>query len=202
LTEQSVVWSSNPEVLRSDEELIIGCLKDNAACQLELYNRYCNKLYAVCLRYARNKSDAPDLLQDGFVKVFSHLSQYKGNGSFEGWMRTIMRNTALRAYQKQRFLFEQNGFETLPEQVIDTSVLDKMTADEVMQSVDKLPNGYRLVFNMVAIDGMSHKEVAQALNIEEATSRAQLTKARQYLIRELDKIDPAIKLKYRADERV
>ncbi len=140
--------------MRSDEELIIGCLKDNAACQLELYNRYCNKLYAVCLRYARNKSDAPDLLQDGFVKVFSNLSQYKGNGSFEGWMRTIMRNTALRAYQKQRFLFEQNGFETLPEQVIDTSVLDKMTADEVMQFLLPHVAHYKRVRQVAFVDAI------------------------------------------------
>jgi RNA polymerase sigma factor (sigma-70 family) len=191
-----------PKVLRSDEELIQGCLKDNAACQLELYNRYCNKLYAVCLRYARNKSDAPDILQDGFIKVFAHLSQYKGNGSFEGWMRRIMVNTALRVYQKQRYLFEQNGYEVMPEQAVDATVIDALSAEELMQRIDQLPNGYRLVLNMVAIDGLSHQEVAQALNITESTSRSQLTKARQFLTRQIDKENTTLNLKFRADERV
>jgi RNA polymerase sigma factor (sigma-70 family) len=175
--------------LRSDEELIKGCLKDNAACQLELYHRYCNKLYAVCLRYARNKSDAPDILQDGFVKIFSYLKQYQGAGSFEGWMRRIMVNTALRHYQKLRYEFERNGYELLPDREVNTNVIDSLSAEELLKHIDTLPEGYRMIFNLVAIDGLSHSEVAQELGIQESTSRSQLTKARKYLIKTLSQIE-------------
>jgi RNA polymerase sigma factor (sigma-70 family) len=190
------------DVLKSDEELIQGCLRDHAASQLELYNRYCNKMYAVCLRYARNKSDAPDILQDGFVKVYSYLKQYKGNGSFEGWMRRIMVNTALRMYQKQRYLFEHNGYEVLPEHGVDASIIDILSAEELMRKIDTLPEGYRIIFNLVAIDGLSHQEVAAELGIQESTSRSQLTKARRYLIKALENQADSSKLKISTDERV
>jgi RNA polymerase sigma factor (sigma-70 family) len=182
-------------------------LRDNAGCQLELYNRYCNKLYTVCKRYARNKSDAPDILQDGFVKVFQNLKQYNGKGSFEGWARRIMVNTALRMYQKQRYLFESNGYEILPEVGDQSSVLDKISVQELMRHVDELPEGYRIIFNLVAIDGLSHGEAAQELGIQEGTSRSQLTKARKHLIKAIEqKTDIDITAyeatKHRKDERV
>ncbi len=188
--------------MKSDDELIKGCLRDNASCQLELYHRYCNKMYAVCLRYARNKSDAPDILQEGFIKVFACLNQYKGSGSFEGWIRRIMVNTALRAYQKQRYQFEHNGYERLPEVAVDANVIDRLSAEELMYLIDKLPEGYRVIFNLVAIDGLSHQEVAETLEIQESTSRSQLTKARKYLIKLLKSLENSPTIKNHADERV
>jgi RNA polymerase sigma factor (sigma-70 family) len=174
-------WLINLTGLKTDEELISGCLKGSEACHTALYHRYSSRLYAVCLRYARNKSDAPDILQDGFVKIFKSLSQYTGNGSFEGWMRRVMVNTALRHYQRQRYQFEHNGYEVMPESSIDATVIDGLSAEDLMIIIDKLPPGYKDVFNLVAIDGFSHKEAADLLEIGESSSRSQLTKARIYL---------------------
>lgn len=159
----------------------MGCLRGSSQCQRLLYDRLAGKMYAVCLRYARSKSDAADMLQDGFVKVFTKLDQFQFNGSFEGWVRRIMINTALRTYQRQRFDFESSGYEHLPERPIDPDAISNLSEAELMRLVSKLPDGYRMVFNLVAIEGYSHAEAADLLSIQESTSRSQLTKARRWL---------------------
>ena len=146
-------------------------------------------MYAVCLRYARTREDASDILQEGFIKVFSKLEQFQFNGSFEGWIRKVMVNTALRAYQKQRFEFEQSGYERLPELPVDPDAMGMMSETELLNLVRQLPDGYRAVFNLVAIEGYSHAEVATMLGIQESTSRSQLTKARRHLEVEVVKLD-------------
>jgi RNA polymerase sigma factor (sigma-70 family) len=171
----------------NEEELIRGCLRGSAQCQRLLYERFAGKMYAVCLRYARTTADAADMLQEGFVKVFTKLDQYGFQGSFEGWIRRIMVNTALRTYQRQRFDMEHNGYEVLPERPVDADVISSMSERELLNLVAELPEGYRVVFNLVAIEGYSHAEVGDMLGIQESTSRSQLTKARRWLSDQLEK---------------
>jgi RNA polymerase sigma factor (sigma-70 family) len=172
----------------NEETLIRECLKGKADAQRRLYDQYAGTMYAVCLRYARTTADAADILQDGFVKVFSKLDQYHFQGSFEGWIRRIMVNTALRTYQRQRFDLEQSGYEQLPDKPIEPDAVAKLSAAELRQLIEQLPEGYRVVFNLVAIEGYSHAEVATMLNIQESTSRSQLTKARRWLCEQLERL--------------
>lgn len=164
-------------------------MRGSAQCQRDLYERFAGKMYAVCLRYARNREDAADILQEGFLKVFTKLDQFQFQGSFEGWVRRVMVNTALRAYQKQRFEFEQTGYERLPEMPIDPDAMALLSEAELLNLVRQLPDGYRAVFNLVAIEGYSHAEAATLLGIQESTSRSQLTKARRQLEVEVEKLE-------------
>ena len=156
-------------------------MRGNAQCQRSLYERFAGKMYAVCLRYARSSSDASDMLQEGFVKVFTKLEQFHFQGSFEGWIRRIMINTALRTYQRQRFDQETTGYENLPDMPVEPDAISALSEAELLKLIAKLPDGYRMVFNMVAIEGFSHAEAADLLGIQESTSRSQLTKARRWL---------------------
>ncbi len=174
----------------NEETLIKACLRGSAQHQQILYERYAGKMYAVCLRYARSSADAADMLQEGFVKVFTKLDQYHFQGSFEGWIRKIMVNTALRTYQRQRFDMEQSGYEILPDKAIEPDAISRMSEEELLKLIAQLPDGYRVIFNLVAIEGYSHAEVAQTLGIQESTSRSQLTKARKWLA---DQLDTALK---------
>lgn len=173
----------------SEHELIRGCLRGSVQCQRALYQRYSGKMYGVCLRYARNSSDAADILQEGFLKVYSKLDQFGFQGSFEGWIRRIMVNTALRAYQKQRFDHETYGYEHLPELPVDPDAVSALSEAELLALIRKLPDGYRAIFNLVAIEGFSHAEAADQLGIQESTSRSQLTKARRWLCEQLELIN-------------
>jgi RNA polymerase sigma factor (sigma-70 family) len=153
-----------------------------------LYERFAGKMYAVCLRYARTREDAADILQEGFVKVFTKLDQFQFQGSFEGWIRRVIVNTALRTYQKQRYDYEQTGYERLPDMPVDPDAVSMLSEAELMGLVQRLPDGYRAVFNLVAIEGYSHAEAAEMLGIQESTSRSQLTKARRHLEEEVSRI--------------
>ena len=151
-----------------------------------MYDRYAGKMYAVCLRYARSSADAADILQEGFVKVFTKIDQFHFQGSFEGWVRRIMVNTALRTYQRQRFDLEQSGYERMPDAPVDPDAIATLSEQELLALIAKLPDGYRMVFNLVAVEGFSHAEAAEMLGIQESTSRSQLTKARRWLVEQVN----------------
>ncbi len=142
----------------------------------------------VCLRYARNRADAEDILQDGFVRLFQHIHQFKFAGSFEGWMRRIFVNAALKKYQNKRARNEQIGVEDNDEVSGDPDALSTLGEQEILDLIRKLPEGYRTVFNMYVIEGYSHREISEMLDINEATSRTQLLKARKYLQNQLAKL--------------
>lgn len=167
-------------------------MRGSAQCQRDLYERFAGKMYAVCLRYARTREDAADILQEGFVKVFTKLDQFQFQGSFEGWIRRVIVNTALRTYQKQRYDYEQSGYERLPDMPVDPDAVSLLSEAELMGLVQRLPDGYRAVFNLVAIEGYSHAEAASMLGIQESTSRSQLTKARRHLEEEVSRIHKII----------
>jgi RNA polymerase sigma factor (sigma-70 family) len=173
----------------SEEELIRGCLNGQAKHQNMLYEQYARKMYSVCLRYARSTADATDILQDGFIKVFMSLNTFKFEGSFEGWIRKTMVRTALRKYQRIRFEMEESGLEFLPDFGIEADAVSQLAEEELIKMIANLPDGYRVVFNMVAIEGFSHKEAADLLGIKESTSRSQLTKARQKLVEDIERRD-------------
>lgn len=123
------------------------------------------------------------------MKVFTKMDQFNFQGSFEGWIRRIMVNTALRTYQRQRFDFEQSGYERMPDMPVEADALASLSEKELLALIAKLPDGYRVVFNLVAIEGYSHAEAADMLGIQESTSRSQLTKARRWLIDQLEIIE-------------
>lgn len=165
----------------TENDLIQLCLKQDRHAQKQLFEIYAPKMMAVCHRYARHRLEAEEIMQDGFVKVFSNLEKFGFKGSFEGWVRRIMINTALKLVGKKSFKQEQIGLPEYEDDGYAPQVLGKMTVDEIMQLVDRLPQGYRTVFNMAVIDGMSHREIGEMLNIKESTSRSQLVKARNML---------------------
>jgi RNA polymerase sigma-70 factor (ECF subfamily) len=166
---------------RTEIELLKGCLSGDRKSQEAVFNIYAPRMMSVCLRYARHRQEAEDILQDGFVKMFTSLHQYEGQGSFEGWIRRIMINTALRYIQKMSRSHEDIGIEYLPEESLGPDIFERLSEEELLNLIAMLPDGYRIVFNLFAIEGYSHKEISDILNIEEATSRSQLSKARRIL---------------------
>ncbi|WP_286007822.1 RNA polymerase sigma factor [Barnesiella viscericola] len=165
-----------------ERKLIEACKHNDARAQRQLYETFARKMMSVCLRYADNREMAEDFLQEGFIKVFSSIRSYNYEGSFEGWIRRIFVNTALEALRKNDLL--RNGVELdslAPQQEADYSAVDRISADELLELIAQLPPGFRTVFNMFAIEGYSHREIAQALHITESTSRSQYTRAKRQL---------------------
>jgi len=175
----------------TDIEIIKGCIKDDALCQKSLFNRYASPLLGVCMRYARNKEDAEDILQDSFIKIFKKISQFKGEGSFEGWMRRVVVNTALKKYTVSRyskeFSVEEVKDTVLPDSN-DVPAFNHLTEKDILVLIHNLPDGYRIIFNLYVIEGFQHDEIANMLGIQPGTSRSQLVKARQMLQREIIQI--------------
>lgn len=165
-----------------EEELIRACKQEDREAQGLLYERYANKMFAVCMRYSNSREEAEDVLQDAFMKIFDKISYFRGEGSFEGWMRRIMVNTALRSKDKRSLKFEPGNLDDAPEQSVDAGVIGKMNVKEIMNLIGKMPEGYRLVFNLNAVEGYNHKEIGEILGINESTSRSQFARARKYLM--------------------
>lgn len=174
------------------EKIIQGCLRGDRISQKQLFDRYSGKMLAVCLRYSRHRMEAEDLLQDGFIKVFTNLEQYKSEGPFEQWVRKIMINNAIKNCHRKSFQNEFTAGDDLPDSVEEPEVIDKMAEIELLNMINELPDGYRMVFNLYAIEGYSHKEIADSLQIEESTSRSQLVKARKALQEKLLKYQKTI----------
>lgn len=164
-----------------EKKLIQACIDESKVAQKRLYDLYAAKMYFVCLRYARHELEAQDMLQDGFIKVFDKLAQYRSNGSFEGWIRRIMVNTSLNHCRKSSFKQEQIGIEDYQDKVVSSKAISKMSEKELLSLIQKLPDGYRMVFNLYVIEGYSHKEIGELLNISESTSRSQLAKSRKWM---------------------
>lgn len=176
--------------LNEQEYYVRQALKGDRAAQEMLYRQFSGKMFAVCLRYFPDRMEAEDILQEGFIKVFTHLGQYTGNGSFEGWIRRVVVNTALEKLRKKNVFIpmtdhveKQSGSTTNP-------AISNMGAKELMKLVTDLPQGYRVVFNLYAIEGYSHAEIAEKLGISEGTSKSQLARARATLQKMVKEIYP------------
>ena len=171
----------------TEDELIRGCLKDDASCQKEIFNRFASRMLGVCNRYARNSADAEDILQDAFIKVFDKIYQFKSEGSFEGWIRRIVVNTALKKYSLRRYEKEVSGYEIKDrdESGMEPSAYAHLTQKEILGLINNLPDGYRIIFNLYVIEGYQHDEIAEMLGIQSGTSRSQLVKARNMLQKQI-----------------
>lgn len=174
----------------SEEEMIKGCLKNNPLAQRTLYNKLGPKMMGVCLRYMMNMEEAQDVLQDGFVKVFEKLGAYSGTGSFEGWVRRIFVNTALDAIRKNKNLKYQTQIDDVAFALKSNEyIFESLVAEDLMKVLQQLPLGYKTVFNLYAIEGYSHKEIAEKMNVTVSTSKSQFSRAKamlRELITELD----------------
>ena len=149
--------------------------------QEELYNRFSSKMYAVCLRYAGNGEDAQDVLQDGFVKIYKNLSRFRGEGSFEGWIRRIFVNTAIEHLRRKTYLkpIADKEENTIPYK--EKTALDRLGEKDILNLIRELSPGYRTVFNLYVVEGYTHKEIGDILGISEGTSKSQLARARMIL---------------------
>jgi len=166
----------------TEEAILKGCLKNNATAQRELYNRYSARMLSVCYRFAHSREDAEDMLQEGFIKVFSQIHTFENRGSFEGWIRRIVVHTCINILKKNKKFNESvDIIHASAVQVRDESIPAIIQAKQVVECIRLLPLGYRTVLNLYAIEGYAHKEIAQMLEIEESTSRSQYTRAKAML---------------------
>jgi RNA polymerase sigma-70 factor (ECF subfamily) len=163
------------------EEIIYKCREENSKAQTELYQLFSRKMYGVCLRYAKDSADAEDILQEGFIRVFSKISQFEFKGSFEGWMRRIMVNTALEKFRKNDRLYPVEEMKIYESTEMVEETLSSIAAEELLKMIQELPPRYRMVFNLYAIEGYSHLEIGEMMNISEGTSKSNLSRARVIL---------------------
>jgi RNA polymerase sigma factor (sigma-70 family) len=172
-----------------DIELIEGCRQKNAQAQKSLYDRYAGKLYALCCRYIKEKMEAEDVLIMSFTKILNRIDQYKGDGSFEGWMKRIVVNESLTYLRKNKTMYLEMDIAAADREPDFEKMENELHAEDLMKLIDTLPTGYRIVFNLYAIDGYSHKEIAEQLGISENTSKSQLSRARVVLQKSLLEIE-------------
>jgi RNA polymerase sigma factor (sigma-70 family) len=165
----------------TEHELIKGCIKQDPTCQRMLFEHHAGKMMGVCLRYANDNMEAEDMLQDAFIKVFQYISQFKFEGSFEGWIRRIVVNTAIRHLERKKMSFKEIDDHHADLPSIDPSAFNYLGEEDLLKLIGALPEGYRMVFNLSVIEGYSHDEIAKMLNIQAGTSRSQLVKARKML---------------------
>jgi RNA polymerase sigma factor (sigma-70 family) len=174
-----------------DETILQGCIEGKRNAQYELYRKFASTMLGVCLRYSQSRQEAEDILQEGFLKVFQNIHSFRKEGSLEGWIKRIMINHALNRFRKNR---KQPFFEDIGEinetEIIeaneDTEIGEKFPADLLFSMIQSLPQGYRVVFNMYVFEDYSHKDIGEALNISENTSKTQLMKARRLLRRKIE----------------
>ena len=162
-------------------DIIKKCASGNGYAQEKLYRMFAPKMFGVCLRYAKDHTEAEDNLQDGFVKVFSNIKKFRYEGSFEGWVRRIMVNVSLSKYRKQHSLYPVEDIGSYENETFNEGILEKITAGELIELIQELPPRYRMVFNLFVMEGMSHQEIAEAMNISEGTSKSNLARARNIL---------------------
>lgn len=166
----------------TEQSIIAGCLQNDPLAQRELYNRYSPKMLSVCYRFAQNREDAEDMLQEGFIKVFTQIHTFQNKGAFEGWIRRIIIHTCINVLKKNKKFHEQLGLEHAEGlHMREDNIPSMMQARQVVECIRLLPVGYRTVLNLYAIEGYSHKEIGGMLDIEESTSRSQYTRARNML---------------------
>jgi RNA polymerase sigma factor (sigma-70 family) len=166
----------------TDSELIAGCLEGNRKHQKALYDRYAPYMMGVCMRYAASEEEAEDLLQDGFVTVYKKLGVFEGRGELGAWMRRIFLNTALMNYRKTKHLQQQQDIDSL-RYMADTGddPFAALSASDLMKMMQELPTGARLVFNLYAIEGFDHKEIAEQMGVSVGTSKSQYSRAKELL---------------------
>ncbi len=167
--------------MQTENDLIEDCIKENRAAQKALYERYCRKMMVVCQRYAKSTQEAEDILQDGFIKVFANIKSFRGDSRLDTWMTRIMINTALNAQRQKLYLIPMVDVEGIELREEEQVSLSGIHLGELITMVQSLPDGCRLVFNLFAVEGYSHKEIGAMLSISEGTSKSQYNRAKSLL---------------------
>lgn len=165
-----------------EQKLIEGCIKGNARAQKELFDHFAGEMFGVCLYYSSTRADAEDTLHEGFLKVFRNIHTFKGEGSLKGWIRRIIINTALEKFRKKNPVFLSDNQHFDPPDIPDRDeIFSNIHAEELITIIQELTPQYRMVFNLYALEGLSHKEIAEKLGISEGTSKSNLARARTIL---------------------
>ncbi len=172
----------------SDEQIIAGCRAGDRKYQELLYQRFASKMFTVCMRYAAESNSAQDLLQEGFVKIFKNIDKFRGDGSFEGWIRRIFVNTCLEFVRKKANMYVVQDTDNVKVVYQDENALQKLMKEDLMEMIQSLSTGYRTIFNLYVIEGYSHKEIAELLNVTEGTSKSQLARARYLLQKKVETV--------------
>jgi RNA polymerase sigma factor (sigma-70 family) len=177
-------------VMTSDREIIEGCARHERKAQRLLYQKYSGKLMGLCLRYAANRAEAEDILQESFIKIYFAIRNFSGSGSFEGWLKKITVNTAITHYHANlKFRHYVEIDEYVGSETESISFVENLfTAEELMNVLNELPGGYRIVFNLYAVEGYMHKEIADMLGIDTGTSKSQYSRARALIREKLEKL--------------
>ena len=166
----------------TDEQIVKGCIEKNAAAQKHLYEKFSRKMMGVCLRYCDSQEEGEDVLQNGFISVFENIESFKGTGPLEGWIRRIMVNTALTNIRKNKKLKQNIALDNVEYMLPSANYIsESFGAKDLLKIIQTLPTGFRTVFNLYAIEGYSHKEIGEILNISEGTSKSQYSRAKAYL---------------------
>jgi RNA polymerase sigma-70 factor (ECF subfamily) len=171
--------------LEDFKPLISECIAGNQKALAELYHHFAPKMFGVCLRYAKDATEAEDNLQDGFIKVFANLKTFRNDGSIEGWIRRIIINVSLEKIRKQHLMYPVEDVSIYDTINFSDDVIAKISADDLMKLIQELPPRYRLVFNLYVIEGMSHQEIAKEMSITQGTSKSNLARAREILKRKV-----------------
>lgn len=163
------------------DKLIKDCAAGKQEAQAKLYRMFSPKMYGVCLRYAKNESEAQDCLQEGFMKVFSNIKSFRNEGSVEGWVRRIMVNVSLEKYRKQKMMHPVEDISKYDQGNYSDDIISNISANDLLELIKELPPRYKMVFNLYVMEGMSHQEIAKEMNINEGTSKSNLSRARVIL---------------------
>lgn len=177
----------------SEEQLIADCKKGNSKAQKELYDQYASMLLGLCMRYIKNKMEAEDVMIAGFMKIFNNLSQFEAKGSFEGWMKRIMVNESLMYIRRNKAMYVEVDIDHAMKQPGYNWESSNLETEDLQKLIADLPTGYRTIFNLYAIEGFSHKEIGEMLEISESTSKSQLSRARVILQTKVLKLEESIK---------
>lgn len=182
--------TTNAKNVLSDAQLVKNCVNGKVESQELLYRRFSSRMFGVCLRYAKNRMEAEDIMQEGFIKVFQNLKNFRNAGSLEGWVRRIIVNTAINYYKKNlKYLQTLDIDDCINNENISVESNDNINMKILLNLIQKLPEGYRMVFNLYVMEGYSHKEIAETLGISENTSKSQLSRARKVLQEKLKLIN-------------
>lgn len=168
--------------MKNLEEIIIRCQKGKSDAQKELYQKFSPWLFGVCLHYCKDRTEAEDHLQEGFIKIFTNIKKYRFEGSFEGWMRRIVVNTIIESFRKKNPVYLVDSIEDMvKDQAEEVEEKPNFNPKELLQFIEDLPPKYKLVFNLYAIEGLSHQEISDVLGISTGTSKSNLSRARKIL---------------------
>jgi RNA polymerase sigma-70 factor (ECF subfamily) len=176
--------SLQPPITMTDEQIASGCKSSDAIAQKALYDKFSRKMFGVCLRYAKGREEAEDFLQEGMITVFQRISSFNQDGSLEGWVRRVLVNTCLEHLRKQKLQWV--NIDEVEEGSEDGFTMEKINIKDLLEVINALPTGFKAVFNLYAIEGFTHKEIAEMLSISEGTSKSQYARAKAVLIKKIE----------------